>query len=80
VAGALAIYFGLLAIEGNVIGPIVLGRRLKMSPVAVLGACLFFAWLWGPVGLILAVPIAASIKAASDHSHRWRTVGQLLGA
>jgi predicted PurR-regulated permease PerM len=80
VAGALAIYFGLLAIEGNVIGPIVLGRRLKMSPVAVLAACLFFAWLWGPVGLILAVPIAASIKAACDRSHRWRSVGHLLGA
>lgn len=80
VAGALAIYFGLLLLEGNVISPVILGRRLRMSPTAVLAACLFFAWLWGPVGLILAVPIAAAIKAASDHSRRWRALGHLLGA
>ncbi len=72
------IYMALTGIEGNVITPIVLGRHLKLNSLAVLLACIFWGWLWGPVGLFLAVPMMAGFKAVAEHVDGLRPVGELL--
>lgn len=72
------IYAFLTGVEGNVITPIVLGRHLKLNSLAVLLACIFWGWIWGPIGLFLAVPIMAVIKAMSEHVDSVRPVGELL--
>lgn len=71
-------YGAMTGIEGNFVTPIVLGRHLKLNSLAVLLACVFWGWLWGPIGLFLAVPIMAVFKAMSEHIAAIRPAGELL--
>jgi predicted PurR-regulated permease PerM len=52
-----AAFVGVATIEGQFITPAVLGARLTLNPLAVLLALAFWAWMWGPVGAFLAVPL-----------------------
>lgn len=74
----LIIYTFLTGFEGNLVTPIVLGRHLKLNSLAVLLACIFWGWLWGPIGLFLAVPIMAVFKAMAEHIDAIRPAGELL--
>jgi predicted PurR-regulated permease PerM len=49
-------------LEGQLISPFVVGRRLTLDPIAVFISVLFWGWLWGFAGMLLAVPILASLK------------------
>jgi predicted PurR-regulated permease PerM len=51
-------FVGLTTLEGQFITPTVLGRNLTLSPLAILLALAFWAWLWGPMGAFLAVPFS----------------------
>ncbi len=69
-----AAYTALIGVEANIVTPVVMGRRLDLNGVTVLMACLFWGFLWGLVGLILAVPIAVCMKLIFQHVpslHRW---------
>lgn len=57
-----SVYTALIGVEANIVTPVVMGRRLDLNGVTVLMACLFWGFLWGLVGLILAVPIAVCMK------------------
>ena len=57
-----AIYLGLHTIEGQFVTPIVLGRRMALSPLVLILALMLFGWLWGIVGLLLAVPLLVCVK------------------
>ncbi len=57
-----AVYLGVVGIEGYIVTPYVLGRSLDMNGTTVLIACLFWGFLWGLVGLILAMPITVTLK------------------
>jgi predicted PurR-regulated permease PerM len=57
-----ACYLALHALEGQLITPIVLGRRMKLSPLVLILALMIFGWLWGFVGLLLAVPLLVCVK------------------
>jgi predicted PurR-regulated permease PerM len=57
-----AVYLAAVGIEGYVVTPYVMGRSLDLNGTTVLIACLFWGFLWGLVGLILAMPIAVSMK------------------
>ena len=63
----------------NVLYPKIIGRRLQLNPLAVTLALLFWGWLWGAMGLILAVPLTATIKIIFDHVESLRTWGDWLG-
>jgi predicted PurR-regulated permease PerM len=52
-----AAFVAVATIEGQFITPAVLGRRLTLNPLVVLLALAFWAWLWGPIGAFLAVPL-----------------------
>ena len=56
---------GLMALQffmGNLVEPLITGRRLNLSPVVILLALLFWGWLWGVIGMFLAVPITSAFK------------------
>ena len=57
-----AIYLGLHTLEGQIVTPIVLGRRMALSPLVLILALMLFGWLWGIVGLLLAVPLLVCVK------------------
>ncbi|HVJ06301.1 MAG TPA: AI-2E family transporter [Candidatus Saccharimonadales bacterium] len=63
----------------NVLYPKIIGRRLQLNPLAVTLALLFWGWLWGAMGLILAVPLTAAIKIIFDHVDSLRSWGAWLG-
>jgi predicted PurR-regulated permease PerM len=80
-------YFGVAAmltflhIVGlNVLMPAIVGRRVHLNALAVTAALLFWGWLWGAIGLILAIPITATVKVICDHSEGWEPLGRWLGA
>jgi predicted PurR-regulated permease PerM len=69
-----SVYIGLLGVEGYVVTPYVLGRSLDLNGTTVLIACLFWGFLWGLVGLVLAMPFAVCMKLVFQHIpslHRW---------
>ena len=70
---------GLHLIAMNVLYPKILGKRLQLNPLAVTLALLFWGWLWGAMGLILAVPITGALKIICDHIERLRPYGAWLG-
>lgn len=74
-----AVVLGLHLLAMNVLYPKVLGRRLQLNPLAVTIALLFWGWLWGASGLILAVPITGACKIIFDHVERLRPYGSWLG-
>ena len=54
-------------LEGNLITPMIMGRRMRLNTVAVFIGLIFWWYLWGIPGAILAVPMMATIKIACDH-------------
>ena len=66
-------------LKGHVVGPVILGRRMPLNTVAVLLSLLFWGWVWGIVGVIMAVPLTVMIQVICAHSERFRGVGILLG-
>ncbi len=77
IAGAL-LTFHIIAL--NLLVPAMVGRRVQLSALAVTVALLFWGWLWGAIGLILAIPITATIKVVCDHVEDWRPIGRWLGS
>lgn len=73
-----AAYLGLGAIEGNVITPTVVGRRLEINTVSVLLAVVFWAWLWGVAGALMAVPILVLVKVVCDNVERFSSFSNFL--
>ena len=63
----------------NVLYPKILGKRLQLNPLAVTIALLVWAWLWGALGLLLAVPITAGMKIIFDHVESLKPIGAWLG-
>ena len=59
-------FLALTTLEGQFVTPAVLGHRLTLSPLTVLLALAFWAWIWGPIGAFLAVPITIVIAAIMD--------------
>jgi predicted PurR-regulated permease PerM len=67
-------FFGL-----NVLYPKLLGRRLRLNPLAVTIALLFWGALWGAIGLLLAIPITGAIKIVFDHVESMKPYADWLG-
>ncbi|MGE5346243.1 MAG: AI-2E family transporter [Acidithiobacillales bacterium] len=66
-------------IEGNVLTPFIVGSRVKLHPLAVLVAFLFWGILWGVPGAILAVPLTAAAKVVGERFDRFAPWAALLG-
>ncbi len=73
-----AVYIFLAALEGNFVTPWVMGRSLTLNPVMVLLSLSFWGWMWGIVGIILAVPILAAFKIFCTHIKPIEPVAEFL--
>jgi predicted PurR-regulated permease PerM len=73
-----ALYLGIHILEGEIITPMLLARRFTINPVAVILALIFWYWMWGVAGAILAVPMLAIIKIISDRLRPLRAFGHML--
>ncbi len=73
------IYFVLNLIEGNFITPSIMSRILTLNPVIVFISLLFWGWMWGLIGVLLAVPILAIFKIVCDHTPGLEPWGLFLG-
>ncbi len=67
------------SIEGLLLTPWLIGRAGSMSTVVVFTSVILGGWLWGPWGLLLAVPVLMIIKSVCDHVEDLKPVGELLG-
>lgn len=66
-------------ILGNIIEPLLMGRRLGLSPLVVFLSLVFWGWVWGPVGMVLSVPLTIAVRIALERSEGLRWVAVLLG-
>jgi predicted PurR-regulated permease PerM len=67
-------------VEGQLVTPLIVGRRLEINAVAVFVAVAFWSWLWGFIGALIAVPLLVVIKVFCDHFESWRHIGIFLAA
>lgn len=71
-------YLLLTGLEGNFVTPMILGRWLTLEPLIVLLSVIFWGWLWGVAGALLAVPLMVCIKIFCDNIDPLQSVGKLL--
>lgn len=64
--------------EGQLVTPILLGRRLELNSVAIFICVALWSWLWGIVGAIIAVPLLVAVKVFCDHFERLGSFGEFL--
>jgi predicted PurR-regulated permease PerM len=62
------LYLSVVTVEGQFLTPVLMGKRLELNPFAVFLAVAFFAWLWGPLGAFLAVPMLMSLSVVAGRS------------
>ena len=73
-----ASFLMLAAVEGHLVEPIFLGRRLELNPIVVLVALWVGAWVWGIAGVVVALPILLATKVAAAHSNNGGAVVRFL--
>ena len=73
-----AAYLALGTLEGQIISPAVVGKSLKINTVSVFLSVIFWGWLWGLAGTLLAVPILVVVKVICDGAPGLRRVGRFL--
>jgi predicted PurR-regulated permease PerM len=76
VAGAALL---ITSLEGWILTPTLVGKAAEMNRVAVFVGLLFWSWVWGVWGMLLAVPIMMAIKVVCDHVEDLQPIGRFLG-
>ncbi len=73
------IYLVINGAIGGVLEPKILGERVGLSPLVILVSLLFWGWVWGPIGLLLAVPMTMVVKIAFEQVDELQAIAILLG-
>jgi predicted PurR-regulated permease PerM len=71
--------FAITSLEGFLLTPMLIGRAAQMNPVAIFIGLMFWSWVWGVWGTVLAVPMLMMLKAICDHVEDLQPFGELLG-
>ena len=66
-------------IEGNILTPILVGKRVNQNPLTVLIGLILWGFIWGPVGMILATPLTACLQIFCNNIEPLKPIGSLLG-
>ena len=77
-ANAILVAGGYLLINnllGNFVEPMIVGKRFGISTLVVIISVMFWGWVWGPFGMLLAVPITMTLKVFLDGSNELRWLG-----
>lgn len=72
-------FYLLTALEGYLVTPLIVGRRLSLNPVVIVVSVLFWGWMWGIPGALLAVPILVALKTICDRVDSLQTFAEFLG-
>jgi predicted PurR-regulated permease PerM len=72
------LYFAVHVLEGEIATPMLMARRFTINPVAIILALVFWYWMWGVPGAILAVPMLAIAKIVCDDLRPLRAFGHFL--
>ncbi len=75
----IVLYGGVEAITGQMVEPYLYGRSMGLSAVAVVVAAVFWAWLWGPVGLLLSTPLTMCFVVLGRHVEGMKFLDVMLG-
>lgn len=75
-----ACYFGIGVLEGNFVSPYIMGRRMMLNPVVIFVGVTFWGFLWGILGIFLAVPMLVMLKIFCDHIEPLASIGEFLGS
>lgn len=75
----LGTYYGLTALEGQLVTPALVGQRLRLNVTMVFLSVAFFAWIWSVMGMVVAVPMLIVVKVVCDAIPGLRKVGLFLG-
>jgi predicted PurR-regulated permease PerM len=78
-AVVLAGYIVINQVVGNVLEPQLMGRTMGLSALVVFASLVFWGWLWGPVGMLLSVPLTMVVKILLEQSDDLRFIAVLLG-
>jgi predicted PurR-regulated permease PerM len=73
-----ALYFGIHLVEGETLTPMLLANRFTLNPVLVVLSLVFWFWMWGVPGAILAVPMLAILKIVCDRVRLLKALGHFL--
>lgn len=65
---------------GNFLEPMLVGRRFGISTLVVVISVVFWGWLWGPIGMLLAVPLTMVLKVILENSDEFRWIGVAISA
>ena len=79
VAWTLGVFFALEALLAYVIEPWLYGKSAGLSPIAIIAAVVFWTWLWGPIGLLLAMPLTVCVAVMGRHIPELGFLNLLLG-
>jgi predicted PurR-regulated permease PerM len=74
-----AVFLGLATLEGQFVTPIIVGRRMALSPLVIMVGLLVMGWIWGVVGLLITMPLLAILKIYCAHDEELSPLGVLLG-
>jgi predicted PurR-regulated permease PerM len=66
-------------LEGNVLTPFIVGGKVRLFPLTVMIAFIFWGTIWGIPGAVLAVPLTSAIKVVCEHVKGWEGMARLLG-
>jgi len=78
---AVALVFGVVNVTlGSLLDPYLMGRRLGLSTLVIFSSLVFWGWVWGPIGMLLSVPITMIIKIMLENSEDLQWVAVLLDA
>lgn len=73
-----ASFAALAMLEGNVVTPMIMGQRMRLSPVAILVWLLVWAWMWGIPGALLAVPLLTCVKLVAEWTPGWEWFAKMV--
>lgn len=71
---------GIHVVAQNLIAPQLVGRQVRLNAVAITVSLLFWGWVWGGMGLILAIPLTAALRVICDHTETWKPFARWLSA
>lgn len=78
VLGPMLAFLIIHAVESNIVSPLVVGRRLSLSPVSVFLSVMFWGWLWGIPGALIAVPVLIALRSTCRRVRSLRLLRRFL--
>jgi predicted PurR-regulated permease PerM len=67
-------------LSNNLLAPALVGKRVRLNALSITIALLFWGWLWGGMGLLLAIPLTAALRVICDHTEAWKPAGRWMSA